>query len=196
MIMSVGTSLRLERRLAPLDASAETRNHLDEHVVVTNPERVADNLSGPVSVAEMPRDASQGFAVGRGDVVEYALVPLEGLHHRFDARVLLRQVPELLLVGDDIRVCEQSGDFLEAMGAVQDFWQEPTYAELLLAMVAAFALTVARRYPGALTLAGVALFIVGVDLATLIDGAEWIAGVLGKPVDRTSLLAILAKLLR
>ncbi|MEO1314730.1 MAG: carbohydrate ABC transporter substrate-binding protein, partial [Pseudomonadota bacterium] len=27
-----------------------------------------------------------------------------------------------------------AGDFLEAMGAVQDFWQEPTYAELLLAM--------------------------------------------------------------
>ena len=27
-----------------------------------------------------------------------------------------------------------AGDFLEAMGAVQDFWQEPAYAELLLAM--------------------------------------------------------------
>ncbi|TFL19273.1 ABC transporter substrate-binding protein [Jannaschia formosa] len=27
-----------------------------------------------------------------------------------------------------------AGDFLEAMNAVQDFWQEPTYAELLLAM--------------------------------------------------------------
>jgi multiple sugar transport system substrate-binding protein len=27
-----------------------------------------------------------------------------------------------------------AGDFLEAMGGVQDFWQEPAYAELLLAM--------------------------------------------------------------
>ncbi|MEL6921655.1 MAG: carbohydrate ABC transporter substrate-binding protein, partial [Pseudomonadota bacterium] len=27
-----------------------------------------------------------------------------------------------------------AGDFLEAMAAVQDFWQEPAYAELLLAM--------------------------------------------------------------
>ena len=27
-----------------------------------------------------------------------------------------------------------AGDFLEAMDAVQDFWQEPAYAELLLAM--------------------------------------------------------------
>ena len=27
-----------------------------------------------------------------------------------------------------------AGDFLEAMGSVQDFWQEPAYAELLLAM--------------------------------------------------------------
>jgi multiple sugar transport system substrate-binding protein len=27
-----------------------------------------------------------------------------------------------------------AGDFLDAMGAVQDFWQEPAYAELLLAM--------------------------------------------------------------
>ena len=27
-----------------------------------------------------------------------------------------------------------AGDFLEAMGGVQDFWQEPVYAELLLAM--------------------------------------------------------------
>jgi len=27
-----------------------------------------------------------------------------------------------------------AGDFLEAMGAVKDFWQEPVYAELLLAM--------------------------------------------------------------
>ncbi|MEM7061520.1 MAG: carbohydrate ABC transporter substrate-binding protein, partial [Pseudomonadota bacterium] len=27
-----------------------------------------------------------------------------------------------------------AGDFLEAMAGVQDFWQEPAYAELLLAM--------------------------------------------------------------
>ena len=27
-----------------------------------------------------------------------------------------------------------AGDFLQAMGGVQDFWQEPAYAELLLAM--------------------------------------------------------------
>ena len=27
-----------------------------------------------------------------------------------------------------------AGDFLDAMGSVQDFWQEPAYAELLLAM--------------------------------------------------------------
>jgi multiple sugar transport system substrate-binding protein len=27
-----------------------------------------------------------------------------------------------------------AGDFLQAMGGVQDFWQEPAYADLLLAM--------------------------------------------------------------
>ena len=27
-----------------------------------------------------------------------------------------------------------AGDFLQAMGGVQDFWQEPSYASLLLAM--------------------------------------------------------------
>jgi multiple sugar transport system substrate-binding protein len=27
-----------------------------------------------------------------------------------------------------------AGDFLDAMGGVQDFWQEPAYAQLLLAM--------------------------------------------------------------
>ena len=27
-----------------------------------------------------------------------------------------------------------AGDFLQAMGGVQDFWQEPAYAQLLLAM--------------------------------------------------------------
>ena len=40
---------------------------------------------------------------------------LEGLHDGFDACVLLRQFPKLVLVGDDVRVGEQSGDFFETI---------------------------------------------------------------------------------
>ncbi len=35
---------------------------------------------------------------------------------------------------DFVNTAPFAGDFLEAMGGVQDFWQEPSYAELLLAM--------------------------------------------------------------
>ena len=39
----------------------------------------------------------------------------EEFHDRLDARILFRQVAELVLVADDVRVCEQPREFLEAV---------------------------------------------------------------------------------
>jgi len=53
--------------------------------------------------------------LGGGNVVENALVLLKGLHYGFDARIFLRQVTELVLIGDDIRIGEQARYLLETI---------------------------------------------------------------------------------
>ena len=53
--------------------------------------------------------------LGGGDIVQDALVFLEGPHHRLDARVFPREIAKLVLIGNDVRVGQQAGDFLEAV---------------------------------------------------------------------------------
>ncbi len=52
---------------------------------------------------------------GGGHVRVNRLVIGKQLYDRFDARILLRQIAELVLVADHIRIGEQPGEFLEAV---------------------------------------------------------------------------------
>ena len=79
---SVGTGFRIERRLDRFDMSAETLDHLLDHVVGTDPNAIPKQLHGQMPVSQMPCDPHK-----------FAIVMSVNFQQRFSGRARTRTIP-------------------------------------------------------------------------------------------------------
>lgn len=61
--VAVGAALRLERGVDETNLGAEPFHHFDEHVVVADPQCLAEKLRRGVAIAEMPGDAQDNVGI-------------------------------------------------------------------------------------------------------------------------------------
>src|SRR4051812_49122184 len=67
-MLVIGTALGVERRRLALDPAAEPFQHGSQHMIIADTQSVAQDLSGRVTVAEMPGEPGEGRLIRGGDV--------------------------------------------------------------------------------------------------------------------------------